>query len=45
MDLMEIVCEDGRRMELAQVCVQLQAVVLAVFRVCDLISNRYLRKI
>ena len=32
MDLREIGCENGRWMELAQVCVQWQALVLAVLK-------------
>jgi len=51
MDLREIGCEDGRWMELAQDCVQWQALVLAVLSLlvllpeCKLISKMDLREI
>jgi len=39
MDLMEIVCEDGRWMELAEDCVQWWALVLAVLNRCVLLPK------
>jgi hypothetical protein len=42
MDLKEIVCEDGRWMELAQDRVQWQALVLAVMTLLVLLPESYL---